>query len=219
MREQKDRTVWVKRTAVYILGVVLMTFGIALTIRAGVGVAPASAVSYAMSKLTPMSVGVCTTLFHTSCIVAQLFLTRRLTLSLVLQLPLALVFGQLIDFFLWVLPEFSGGIAIDILALCAGMLVFSLGIRAIAGAKLLLMPSDNLARSAGALLGWRLPKSKLVFDIICTVIALVLMLISSDGVLTVIGIGTIICAAATGPSIGLYNKLLPFLDVGSEENS
>lgn len=214
MRSEKNtKGLWGKKLAVYAFGALAMTFGVALSIRAEIGVAPGSVVSYAVSRLTPLSVGICSSLFHVFCIGVQLLLTRRLTAMLVIQLPLAFVFGQLIDFFLWLLPVFSRGLAFDIMLLCAGLVIFSLGIRAIAGANLLLMPADNLARTAGEKLGWALPKAKLAFDIVITATGALLMLIFSGDVLSVIGIGTLICVAGTGPLIGLFTRLMPFLDV------
>jgi len=57
-----------KKLAVYSLGVIAMSFGISLAIKAGLGVAPGGVISYAVSRLTIISVGWCTTLFHTTTV-------------------------------------------------------------------------------------------------------------------------------------------------------
>ena len=202
-----------KRLAVYALGVIAMSFGISLVIKAGLGVAPGGVISYAISRLTVISVGWCTTLFHTTCILAQLLISGRLNAGLVVQLPLTLVFGQLIDLFLQLLSLGSISLVNSIAMLCVGIITFSLGIRTMAGANLLLMPSDNLAQAAGEKLGWKFPKAKLIGDILFTIIAIALMLMFSGDVFSVIGVGTILSAAVTGPMVGIFTKLLPFLDV------
>ena len=208
---------WTKRLAVYIFGVILMSIGVAFVIQAGIGVAPGSVISYAASKLTIFSVGICTSIFYVLCVLIQFSVIRRLTANLVLQLPITIVFGQLIDLFLWLLPITPDNLFLAILLLCAGNLLFSLGIRAIAGANLVLMPPDNMARTVGAMLGWSLAKAKLIFDIIFTTTAALMMFGFSGDVFSVVGIGTIICAIGTGPSIGLFTKLMPFLDVAQDE--
>jgi len=111
------------------------------------------------------------------------------------------------------LSLFSISLVYSIAMLCMWILIFSFGIRAMAGADLLLMPSDNLAQIAGEKLGWKFPKAKLIEDILFTVIAAALLLIFSGDVFSVIGVGTILSAAVTGPMVGVFTKLLPFLDV------
>ena len=207
---------WIKRIAVYLLGVVTMAVGISLAIRAGIGVAPGGVISYAVSRLTVISVGWCTTLFHIVCIFAQLLISRRFTVGLVIQLPLAFVFGRLIDFFLGIFAISPANLIVSIAILCGGIIVFSFGIRAMAGADLLLLPSDGLAQIAGAKVGWKFPKAKLVEDILFTVTAVALMLAFSGDVFSVVGIGTVLSAAATGPMVGVFTRLMPFLDVSFE---
>ena len=210
---------WRKRLGVYILGTVMMEFGISIAIRAGLGVAPGGVIPYAVSRFTVLSAGWCTTLFQIICILLQLAISKRFTAGLVLQLPLAFVCGRMLDFFLWLLPVFSAGLILSIAILCAGILVFSFGIRAMTGADVLLMPPDGLTKIAGARLGWGFPKAKLVADIIFTAIAAGLMLIFSDELFSVVGIGTVLSAAATGPVVGLFTRLLPFLDIPRPEKA
>ena len=199
------------------MGVVIMTFGIALSIRAYIGVAPGSAVPYAVSQITPLSIGQCATLFHIFCVLVQLGISRRITLLVVLQFPMAYVFGLLIDLFHMLLEITPANMLYSILLILAGMVIFSLGIRIIVGADLLLAPPDGLARTLGNFLGLPMSKSKLIFDIIVTVIAAALTLIVAGDAFIAVGIGTVICAIGTGPAIGLYTKLFPFFDIAKKE--
>jgi uncharacterized membrane protein YczE len=94
--------------------------------------------------------------------------------------------------------------------------VFSLGIRAIVGSGFLILPTDGLAQTMGEKLGWPMSKGKLLFDIIVTIVGVVLMLAFTGNAFLSVNIGTVICAAGTGPIIGLYTKLFPSLDVVEE---
>ena len=211
--------VWRKRLGIYILGAVIMEFGVAMAIRAGLGVAPGGVIPYAVSRFTVLSAGWCSTLFHIICILAQIVISKRFTLRLAGQLPMAFVCGRMLDFYLWLLPAFSGGLILSLAILCAGILVFSFGIRAMTGVDVLLMPPDGLVKIAGERLGWGFPKAKLVADIIFTAIAAGLMLIFSGDVFSVVGIGTVLSAVATGPAIGLFTRMLPFLDISRPEKA
>ena len=208
---KKDK---IKSYAFFGLGFVVMSFGISMSIRADIGVAPGSSIAYAVSKLTPLSVGWCTSFFHISCILAQLAIKRRHLLKLVLQFPLVYVFGRLIDLFYGLLESNLPTLLHRIIFLVIGMLIFSLGIRIIVGADILLLPPDALALTIGGFFSWPMSKCKLASDIVLTAAAILLMLVFSGDIFSVIGIGTVICAVATGPIIGLFTKLLPFFDIG-----
>ncbi|NLB29517.1 MAG: hypothetical protein GX823_04760 [Clostridiales bacterium] len=213
MKQTVNHSLWAKKLSVYILGIVAMAFGVSLAIQAGIGVAPGNVISYAVSKLTVLSVGWCTTLFHVACILAQLAIIKRFTIGLAAQFPQAFILGRLIDFFLWLFSISPPNLVYSIVLICIGILVFSFGIRAMLGANLIFLPSDGLGLAAGEKLGWKYPKVKLAQDIIYTATAAALMLIFSGDVFSVVGIGTVLSAVATGPAVGLFTRLLPFLDI------
>ena len=202
-----------KRIIIYAVGVLVMAFGIAMAIKANIGVAPGSVLPYATSRLTPLSVGMCTTIFHIFFMLLQIAITRKPSLRLLFQLPMAFVFGFLIDIFLELLSLTIPGMAYSILLMIAALIVFSAGIRAIVGANILLMPPDAFAKAAGDIFGWPMSKAKLIFDIAVTLVAALLTLIIAGDAFLAIGIGTVICALGTGPAIKLFTKLMPFLDV------
>jgi len=205
------------RITSYIIGMVIMAFGVALVIKVDIGVAPGSVIPYSVSKLTPLSVGMCSALFHIFCLLSQIAVTRRITFKLILQFPLAYVFGYMLDLFLALLSFELPGMVYRVLFCIAGLFIFSFGIRAVVGADILLAPPDGLARAIGNKLGWPMSKAKLAFDIAVTVIALLLTLALAGNAFLAVNIGTLICAAGTGPIIGLFTKLFPFLDMNKSE--
>lgn len=194
-----------------------MSFGIALVVKVDIGVAPGSVIPYTMSLLTPISVGMCSAIFQVFCMAMQLILTRKLTLKLLIQLPLAYVFGFLLDAIIWLLNFEISSMLYRVLLTIAGLFVFSFGIRTIVGSNLFIMPTDGLAQTLGKKLGWPMSKGKLLFDIIVTIVGVVLMLAFTGNAFLSVNIGTVICAAGTGPIIGLYTKLFPSLDVVEED--
>lgn len=217
MLETAKKRNFAKRVPLYFLGMIVMAFGIAIVIRVDIGVAPGSIIPYSISLLTPLTVGICSALFQVFCMLMQIILTRRISPALILQLPLAYVFGFLLDSFLWLLDFEIVSMLYRILLTVAGLFIFSFGIRAIVGANIIIMPTDGLAQAMGKKLGWPMSRGKLAFDIIVTIVGIILMYVFSDNAFAAVNIGTIICAAGTGPIIGLFTKLFPALDIVDKE--
>ena len=207
----------VKRISFYLIGTVIMAFGVSMAVRADIGVAPGSTISYATSKLTPLTIGQCSSLFYIFCMLLQLLITRKPSLKILFQFPMAYIFGLLIDTFYNLLNIPLPGMLYRLLFLLAALFIFSLGIRIMVGADVLLSPADGLAYSLGNLFGWPMSKGKLAFDIIITAVTAILTYLTTGDLFLVVGIGTVICAIGTGPIIGLFTKLFPFFDIAEKK--
>jgi len=212
MADSAKKRIMAVRIAYYILGTVIMAFGVTMAVRADIGVAPGSTVSYAMSKLTRLTLGQSSAVVQITCVLLQLIMTRRLTLKLLLQFPLAYVFGIIIDGFYMLLDIPLPGLVYRVIFLLGGLVIFSLGIRILVGTDILLAPTDGLALALGNLFGWPMSKGKLAFDIIITLGTAIVTLLVAGDFFMVVGVGTVICAIGTGPIIGFFTKLFPFFD-------
>jgi len=219
MKEATKKRGMVKRIAFYLMGTVIMAFGVSLAVRADIGVAPGSTISYAMSKLTPLTVGQCSSLFYVFCLLLQFIMARKATLKILFQFPMAYLFGLLIDTFYALLDIPMPGFLYRLPFLLAALVIFSLGIRIMVGADILLSPADGLAQALGNLFGWPMAKGKLLFDIIITVVTAILTLIAVGDLFLVVGIGTVLCAIGTGPIIGFFTRLFPFFDIAGNGNA
>ena len=86
------------RIAVLVIGLWIMSLGIAFSIAAGLGTSPISSLPYTLSMLTPLTVGTATIMLHVILITLQaLILRHRYRPIQLLQLPLAVLFGLLTD--------------------------------------------------------------------------------------------------------------------------
>lgn len=89
-------------------GLFIMAFGVAFSIRAGLGTSPISSLPYVLSLITPFTVGTATIALHVTLILLQILLLRRRYDPIqLMQLPVALVFGMLTDFSVWALQVSS----------------------------------------------------------------------------------------------------------------
>ena len=87
-----------KRWLLLCVGLLVMAFGVAFSIKGGLGTSPISSLPYVISRITPLTVGTATIAMHVALILLQiLLLRRRYQLIQLLQLPVALLFGMLTD--------------------------------------------------------------------------------------------------------------------------
>ena len=87
-----------RRCLLLVFGLLVMAYGVSLSIKAGLGTSPISSLPYTVSQLTPLSVGTATIAMHCTLILLQILLLRRTYRPVqLLQLPVALLFGGLTD--------------------------------------------------------------------------------------------------------------------------
>lgn len=88
-----------KRYLILMLGLAIMAFGVAFSIKANLGTSPISSVPYAVSLFSPLTVGTATIVMHCVFILIQiLILRKRYEWIQLMQLPVAFFFGYLTDF-------------------------------------------------------------------------------------------------------------------------
>lgn len=93
----KRENLW-QRCLLLVIGLVIMAYGVAFSIQAGLGTSPISSLPYTLSCLLPLTVGTATIAMHCVLILLQIILLRRKYKPIQLfQLPIALLFGWLTD--------------------------------------------------------------------------------------------------------------------------
>ena len=66
-----------KRYGMFFVGLVIMSFGIACSIKAELGTSPVSSLPFVLSQFTPLSVGIASVLVNATLILLQILLLRR----------------------------------------------------------------------------------------------------------------------------------------------
>ena len=106
----KNRTVnnLIRRYLTLLVGLFIMSFGVAFSLKAGLGTSPVSSVPYVLSMILPMTVGETTILVNCCLVIIQILLLRRqFELVQLIQVPVAIAFGYLTDLAVWVLSSIS----------------------------------------------------------------------------------------------------------------
>lgn len=130
MRTKKSAAELLRRWLFLVVSLFVMALGVACSIQANLGTSPISSVPYAVSRFTPLTVGTATIAMHCVFILIQiLILRRRYDPVQLLQLPVAIVFGYLTDFAVWLVSFLQPAAYWQQWLLClAGILLVGVGV-------------------------------------------------------------------------------------------
>lgn len=104
------------------IGLLLVALGIALTVVSNLGTSPLSCPPYLLSLWFGLTVGQWTIIVNSFLILVQIAVMRDLfKVKYLMQIPATLVFGYMIDFWMWV---FSG-VVVDAYLLRIGLILIS----------------------------------------------------------------------------------------------
>lgn len=117
-----------ERLGLFFIGINLLAVGIILNTRSDLGVAAFTSFFYALSKITGISLGTASILVYFVLIVLQLFLLRKGSIPVLLQIPFSLAFGVLTDLYDFVIPEMDLSVGGRILLLSLAIWVTSVGV-------------------------------------------------------------------------------------------
>ena len=119
-----------RRISVFILGLGLSGFGVAMTTQAGLGTTPISSLPYVLTFLMPLSLGMLTLLLNVFLVFGQvLLLGRDFRKIQYLQIAATGVFGFFIDLGMFVLEPFrTGNYLLQLIMLFCGCAILGLGI-------------------------------------------------------------------------------------------
>lgn len=203
----------VKRYALFILAIIIQSCGIALVVKSMLGTSPISSLPYVSSLITPYTFGQTTFAINMILVVAQIAILRnefhRVQL---LQVPMTLIFGMAIDFFMnfwgWVIPE---AYFLKLLILLIGASCVSLGVALQGIANVLMLPGEGIVYAINRHFHINFAKVKTTNDVTLVVLAAILSFLCLD---TIDGIreGTLISALITGVIARFFLRHLSTVD-------
>ena len=137
------------RTLVLVIGLVIMSFGVGLSIQATLGTSPISSIPTVLYYITKLSVGTTTIIFNTLIVILQIIiLRRRFRLIQLLQIPVCVVFGLLCDVSLSCLGAVTPQQYWAQWLICiAGILLVAIGVSFEVAANVMTLAGEGLALS------------------------------------------------------------------------
>lgn len=190
------------RIPLYIVGVFVLCFGIVLCVRSEMGVSPINSVPYVCTYLVPLSLGTLSLIFYLVNIVLELILSsRRDYIVILLQLPVSLIFGAVIDMWDALLPA-AGSLGMRILCLCGSLLFTAFGIMLIVSMRLVPDPPTGAVQAISRASGKSIGTIKIIYDCSCVCISVLIGILGAHKLLG-FGVATIISAICVGRILAL----------------
>ena len=190
-----------------VLGVSIMSLGIALSLKSTLGTPPISCIPAVLAVAFPFSVGEFTILFNALLVLFQIALLKKITVSQIAQMLVCILFGYMIDFNLLVFdfinpPDYLS----QWILLIISCLVLAFGLLIEVKSDITMLPGDGAVVAIGEVLNKDWGKVKPFFDIAIVIMGIVLALIFI-GHLEGVREGTIFAAISVGFIIQFYNKI------------
>lgn len=188
-----------RRAATFLLGIFIMSIGVAITVHAQLGTAPITSFPTVLSSATSLSVGAWTILF---CLVVMLIevavLGRRFPPIQLIQLPVVFVFGLFVDLSValttWIETD---NYLLQWVWTLVGSVVVALGVYIEVQPRLTYLPPDGLVTAITMRSGLPFGRIKLFFDWTLVALAVITSLLLM-GELQGVREGTAFAAIAVG---------------------
>lgn len=213
MKQESQQQHFFPRCLMFIIGIFLMTFAIALSCKADLGTSPISSVPWVLSMLTPFSVGTLTIIMNIIFIAAQPLILRSIyPRELIGQIITTLAFGYGIDFSMYLLNWFTPeNLTEKVLACFLSIIILGSGVFLEIRAKIFLVAGEGAVSVLSFVTHKNFSLIKNCFDITLVAISIAISILGF-GVLKGIGIGTIAAAILVGRTVHLIEKHIHFFD-------
>lgn len=198
-----------KRYLLLLVGLSIMAFGVAFSIKASLGTSPISSVPYVVSLFTPLTVGTATIIMHCVFILMQILILRKNYHPIqLMQLPVAFFFGYLTDFGVWAVQGISYNAYWQQWILCLiGILLVAIGVSLEVKAGVVVLAGEGVVLAICQVIPVKFGYMKVGFDVTLVVIACVLSLVFTHQ-LQGVREGTVAAAVMVGLIAKQLGKLL-----------
>lgn len=199
----------VVRCIIYFFGLLIMTLGVAVSVKSDLGVSPVSSIPYTMTCVWGIEMGKATIVFHAALVLVQVILLRRkFQLKNLLQIPVGVLFGYMTTFsnhLMTFLPD-PGNIYIRLGMVVISTVLAAIGLFFYVPADIIPLAGEGVMLAISKVADKAFSTVKIAFDVTMVVISLItcLILIHSLGS---VGIGTVIAAVMVGMVLKLITKL------------
>lgn len=203
-----------KRICSFVVGLFIMSLGVAFSIVSTLGTTPISSISYSLALITNINIGITTFIFNAALILVQFLILRsRFHKKRLLQLINCVLFGYFTDLALYLVSfiPFDGSILMMIVFLAVSIFFTALGIFIYMPANIAPLPGEGCVESVAIVTGWRFSTIKIAFDAIMVIISLIMCGLWYTNIFGAVYIGTIVSAFMVGFTLrqiaNLYNYI------------
>lgn len=195
------------RILFYVMGCVILAFGITLNTKAGLGVSPIISFPYSISQITGLNFSILTFAVYSSFVIIQFLIDRKSrSIKLLFQVPFSFVFSLLLEIFGRYIKNAPNILWVQVLVLIAALVLTGIGIAMTVNMDYIPNPADGLARSVGNALKKDMGLGKNIIDCISVIFTCIFGLVFAHKIIG-IGIGTVLAVIFTGRVVKVFNVL------------
>lgn len=206
----------VRRYLVATAGLIIVAFGVALSLKSNLGTAPISCPPAILNlKFDSISVGTFTWMMHIILILSQVvMLGRKFKLSFLMQIPAAFVFGYLCDASIWLLKDVQvTSYFMQMLFCILTVIITAIGVRLEIAGNAWMLAGEKTAVVLSEVSRISFSNIKVGLDVYMVIISalfaqLAFGSLSGDGANIVIREGTLILAIFTGLCMKVTDPLV-----------
>ena len=204
--ENKNNS-WFWRILFYSIGIVVLSIGITLNTKSGLGVSPIISIPFSIANILNLNFAAITFIVYVAFVLIQFIIKgKNRNWTDILQIPFSLLFSVLINYFGEILNFNFTTVWQNLLLLFAAIIVTAIGAAMMVNMKLIPNPADGLAQAIGDILKKDLGFAKNTLDMSCVITTCLIGLILA-GEIVAIGIGTVIAMIGVGRVIAIFNKI------------
>lgn len=196
------------RLLFYFGGLIIMTLGVAISVKSNLGVTPISSVPYTMTVVTGMDLGIATMIFSIIVVLLQILLLRKeYKLINLLQIPVGILFGAFLTVggkLMLILPNPTNFTLKFIIMLMSTAFV-ALGVFLYVPTGFISLAPEGFLLVVSKITKRKFSTVKVVCDVAMVIISLVTCLIAIHS-LGSVGIGTIVAAFLVGTEVKMMTK-------------
>lgn len=194
----------------FVIGLLIMSFGVAFSIVSLLGTTPISSISYSLALITNIDIGITTFIFNAALIVMQLLILRsKFHKKRLLQLINCVLFGYFTDvalYFVAFIP-FDSSLWMSVLFLLISIFLTAFGIFIYMPANIAPLPGEGCVEAIAIVTGWRFSTIKIGFDASMVVMSLIMCGLWYTDMFGAVYIGTIISAIMVGFTLRQINNI------------
>lgn len=199
---------WIKRIILFVGGLFVMSLGVGLSIKSGLGVTPISSIPYSLTLASGVNIGITTVIFNVLLVFLQIpILKKRFNPKRLLQLINAFMFGYFTDLSLWILsPMPDLPLDVNFTLLIVSMFLIAAGILYMP-ANIAPLPGEGVVEAVSLAYDKRFSKVKVCFDTSMVVLSLIICGLFTSDILGSVNVGTILAAIFIGIIIRYLTEL------------
>lgn len=200
----------IRRICSFVVGLFIMSLGVAFSIVSMLGTTPISSISYSLALITNINIGITTFIFNAALILIQFLILRsRFHKRRLLQLINCVLFGYFTDVALYLVSfiPFDGSIPLMVVFLLVSIFLTAFGIFVYMPANIAPLPGEGCVESVAIVTRWRFSTIKIGFDATMVIISLIMCGLWYTNILGAVNIGTIVSAFLVGFTLRQINNL------------